>query len=579
MKFNSTFIKNILYNFVKQNQSTFYFKLKRKYKRVFNKINTFYGNSCVEKIYNIINPNQNKCIICNNDTMFDGFSKGYRKTCCYKCNAKLKQKKSREIRKCVICDREFETLIKRKKSCCSDACFSKFIQSDAVKNKRKQSNIDYNLKTYGKKYFVQTDDFIKKLKNTKLNRYGNENYVNVEKAKKTNLKKYGVDNPLKNDIIKQKIKNTNFKKYKTSNFSKTKEFKQVHFKKVLQRLMEIDNITPLFDFDTYDGVKNKKYKFKCKSCNSIFERNIDNGSYPICYCSNKHYENEIIEYIKSITDENIIIHDRTILCPKELDIYIPTKKIAIEFNGNYWHSETVGGKDKNYHLNKTELCNQKNIRLIHIFEDEWISKKEIVKNKLKHILNKNTEKIYARKCEIKEVSSNIKNIFLENHHIQGQDKSKIKLGLFYNNELISVMTFGCMRISLGNKHIDNEFELIRYASSIQCVGGASKLLNYFIKIYNPKKITSYADLRFSDGNLYKKLGFNLIKITSPNYWYFNLNQKNKKREHRFKYRKQELPKLLNYYDDNLTEYQNMLNNGYDRIWDCGNLKFELIIKK
>jgi hypothetical protein len=174
--------------------------------------------------------------------------------------------------------------------------------------------------------------------------------------------------------------------------------------------------------------------------------------------------------------------------------------------GDYWHSEKY--KPSEYHLNKTLECEKIGYKLIHIFEYEWLNKQDIIKNKLNFYLNSYKECIYARKCMVKEISVSDKNKFLNKYHIQGEDKSKIKLGLFYQDELVAVMTFGKPRF---NKNY--EYELIRYATSKHVIGGAGKLLKYFERNYKPKSIITYADRRFSQGNMYSKLGFTLDHIS------------------------------------------------------------------
>ena len=153
--------------------------------------------------------------------------------------------------------------------------------------------------------------------------------------------------------------------------------------------------------------------------------------------------------------------------------------------------------------------------------------------------------------------------------------SSVKLGAYYNNLLVAVMTFGKKRKSLGYKNKNkNEYELIRFATNQRIVGIAGKLLKRFIKNYNPYKIITYADKRYSVGNLYEVLGFNKIKDTKPNYWYFELG--NDVRWHRYGFAKHTLSKKLKSYDATLSEWDNMKNNRYDRIWDCGHTKYEWI---
>ena len=172
---------------------------------------------------------------------------------------------------------------------------------------------------------------------------------------------------------------------------------------------------------------------------------------------------------------------------------MPHKKLAIEFDGLYWHSEETG-KNKNYHLNKTELCEKQEIQLIHIFENEWLTKQDIVKSRLKNLLGIYDKIVYSRKCEIKEVDSKISKKFQDEYHIQGSVNSKISLGLYYQNKLISLMTFGKCRFD--KKH---EWELLRFCNKLgyHIPGSASKLLKYFEKTYKPISLVSYADRRWS----------------------------------------------------------------------------------
>jgi len=293
---------------------------------------------------------------------------------------------------------------------------------------------------------------------------------------------------------------------------------------------------------------------------------INNYGCKKCTNSTSIIEMEVIDFIKSI-DLNFIKNDRSVLGGKELDIYIPSKKIGIEINGLYWHSEIY--KDKKYHLNKTKLCESKGIQLIHLFEDEWVYKKEIVKSRLKNLLGLSKNRIYGRNTIVKLIDSKTSKIFLDNNHIQGNVNSKIKLGLYYDDELISLMTFGKRKI-FGN----SEWELIRFCNKLDTtvIGGASKLFKYFVKTYKPKSIISYADRRWSSGNLYKNLGFEFKHASLPNYTLFN--DVLKIRENRFKYQKHKLLKMG--YDSNLTENEITQKLGLYRIYDSGNLKYEII---
>ena len=258
--------------------------------------------------------------------------------------------------------------------------------------------------------------------------------------------------------------------------------------------------------------------------------------------------------------------NRKILNKEELDIVFPTKKIAIEFNGLYWHNELF--VDKNYHLNKTIKSQERGFDLIHFFEDEWLYKPDIVKSIIKNKLGLTSETIYARKCIIKEIGGQNSRDFLESNHIQGNVNSGVKIGLFYENRLVSLMTFSKGRILMGGK--PNEWELTRFCNliNINVIGGASKLFKYFIQKYQPEMIVSYSDIRLFNGNLYKKLGFISKSQSKPNYWYV----KGGLRYHRFNFRKSVL--LKEGYDPNKTEREIMFERKIYRIYDCGNIRWE-----
>lgn len=283
-------------------------------------------------------------------------------------------------------------------------------------------------------------------------------------------------------------------------------------------------------------------------------------------------ETEILEFLQSAGVSDVIhsYHNGGF----EIDVYSPSMRIGVEYNGLYWHSELRGRGDK-YHIQKTEYFEGKDIRLIHIFEDEWLNKQDIIKHKLLHIFKKaDGVKIPARKCYIEVVSKADKAEFLNSYHLQGNDKSSICYGLYWNNVLVSVMTFSKKRLVLGyaNKS-DNEYELVRYATNHDYIvqGGFSKLLKHFVRNDTPKKIVTYADRRFSvSDSVYVKAGFTFAGNTRPNYFYM---QNHKQRLHRFGFTKHRILEMGG--DPNITEWENMVNFGYDRIWDCGSFKYTM----
>ena len=318
---------------------------------------------------------------------------------------------------------------------------------------------------------------------------------------------------------------------------------------------------------------------RCKKCNSESSFYLINGlidklnkSFFYCkFCERKSstIEREIQQFIMNECrngQQDLKLNDRQVIKPLELDIYIPRKQLAIEVDGLYWHQADGIINKAYYHINKTNLCNDKSVQLVHIFENEWKQKQEIVKSRLKNLFGIYEKIVFARKCVIKELSSKDCRQFLLENHIQGPVNAKANFGLFYNDTLVSLMTFSKTRFS--KKY---EWELLRFCNKLgyHVPGAASKLLKQFEDNYHPKSLISYADRRWSQGKLYKALGFQLDHISKPDYWYF----KNGILESRIKYQKHKLKNLLEKFDENKTEVENMLDNGYYRIFDCGNLVF------
>ena len=296
---------------------------------------------------------------------------------------------------------------------------------------------------------------------------------------------------------------------------------------------------------------------------------------PKCFKEKSHVENDVLNYIKEICDCEVIENDRTILDGKEIDILIPSKNIGFEINGLIWHSEKFQ-TNKMFHVEKKENALKKGINLIHIYEDDWILKQNIIKSRIKNLLHLNEIKIYARKCKIKNVPYKNSKLFLDENHLQGNCISKYRYGLYYNNELISLMTFGNLRKNVGKSSNYNEYEMLRFCNKLNTniIGGASKLLKHFINDINPDRIISYADRNWSNGNLYNTLGFKLYNISSPSYYYVI----NKKKVNRFNLRKDILISKFN-CPKNITEHEFCLSKQWYRIYDCGCLCYEINLKK
>lgn len=349
------------------------------------------------------------------------------------------------------------------------------------------------------------------------------------------------------------------------------------FDNIKEKLESFD-VKVLDNKEDFTGISNFKFNLYCNKTGKEFKIKFDGGKInkdEIIFEILEHHRNNkpteedyICNFIKSL-NVDIVQTNRQLIKPLELDIVCEIEKIAIEYNGLRWHSES-NGKDKNYHLNKTLLCEAQGYRLLHIFENEWNNKQEIVKSIIKAKLNKIDNKIYARKCIIKEIDSKEKTNFLNANHIQGDCVSKHNIGLYYKDELVCLMTFGKRNIG---QNTDKHIELLRFCNKLdtRVIGGSSRLLKYFEKIYKPESLLSYADRRYSNGGMYKKLGFTFDHFSIPGYWYIHRTRNEFK--HRSNFMKHKLKDLLKKYDENLTEYENMFNNGYEKIWDCGQYVF------
>jgi hypothetical protein len=524
-------------------------KLKSKYPEVLNEIINYnkeynlYSDNMSANIYNFINNITEfpKCKICGKILKYRNYNIGYSKYCSAKC-----------------ANRDNEIQEKYRKTM---------------------------LKKYGVDNPLKNKDIKQKVKNTNLKKYGTEwaikNNNIKQKAKETLKKNYQVEYPLQSEVLKKRLENNNLRKYGVryilekedvwrKGVDKVKEnTKKDFYYNVILNPKNLEYIEPLFSFEEYQGYIEFQ-KYKCKKCEYIFEGNWNGGRplCPKCYPNNRSQcEIEIAKFIEGLGFE-IITNSRRLLDNYELDIYVPDKKFAIEFNGLYWHSDKVNN-DQLHINNKYEKCVSNGIDLVTIFEDEWIYKKDIVKSIIMNKLGVIHNKIYARECQIKEISSNQYLAFLEDNHIQTPIVSKIILGLFYKDELVSVMGLGQPRF---NKNY--EYELIRYCNKVytNIIGGFSKLLKYFISKYQTKSIVSYVDRRYFNGKSYESTKlFKFERITEPNYYYVDLNKL--KRFSRYEFQKHKLSKILENFDPKLSEYDNMILNGYYRIYDCGNLVY------
>ena len=430
-----------------------------------------------------------------------------------------------------------------------ETCLKKYgcehpLQNDKVKEKLKKTCLE----KYGTECVLQNEDIKNKCKNTKLEKYGHPYYSDIEKAKQTKFEHYHGDF----SKIREKIKATCLKRYGVA------EPNHLHFKNY--ELLNEEYVRKNFIVDGIFMLKQCMAFFNMSESGVTLYKRRYNITEPNDVLNGRsNAEIELAKFVSSYTET--LCNSKKIIDGPEIDIYLPEYNLAIEYNGIYWHSADY--KPKNYHLNKTNKCKEKGIHLFHIFEFDNM---DIWKSMILHKLGKST-RIYARKCELREISNEVAHSFIEENHLDGFTDSSINLGLYYNNELVQVMTFKTLE---DNSEYD--FELIRLCSlkNTAVIGGASKLFKHFLKEHPNASVVSYANKRFSDGNIYEILGFKLHHETAPNYFYANceivLSQ--------YQCQKRFLSKILEEYHPELSELENMELNGFFRIFDCGNYVFE-----
>lgn len=476
---------------------------------------------------------------------------------------------------CKICNvspRIFKSYIDGYSNCCNNAkCF----QNDPDTQLRRKRNVSKSWEKEGER--VRRSDILssvwidksdrtshaKRGGDTKFNNHGDRRYNNPE----------AISNSYKNQTLEQSTSRKNRRRVKliANTFYKHKPYYDS------SSLLLIDTV------ETYTSRAmsgDKRAEFKCKKCEAQFLYPYNYNGYAVCRnCHPYTYSVEQVklsEFLSQYIDCKM--NDRTVIKPYEIDIL--TDSFGIEYNGIMWHSfgimegsmrhnnHMMEKDNKNNHLDKTNLCEEQGLQLFHIFENEWcdITKKEIWKSMLMSKINK-TVRIYARSCSIREVSADDSKVFLDLNHMQGSCNSTVKLGLYYNEDLISIMTFSKSRY---NKSF--EWELIRFATKLNhtVIGGASKLLKAFERIYTPKSLMSYANRRWSQGNVYEKLGFEFKYKTDPNYFYFHKNDGIMQSRQIFQ--KHMLTHFPSYSDDK-TETQIMYEEGYRKIYDSGNLVY------
>jgi len=516
------------------------------------------SNIC-ESIFWILNDliSPPLCSNCLKKIKFKGLTIGYPDPC-VQCTSVKRQKQTTLDRYGVDNINKLEsTKQKIKETCLKRYGVESHNKLKSVKDKKKKTLI----KNYGEEG-LKHSDILEKRRKTSLDRYGEEHHLKtkrgMEKQKATLFKNYGVDSPMRIKGMSERFKKVWVEKNLESYVKRL--IKVRGYKLISSYVNSHSNIT-------LECEKGHHFEILWNS----FQQG--NGTCPECYPLKKGIskpEKDIKEYIESLGFE-CSHKNRSIITPYEIDVLVDEKKLAIEYCGLWCHSS--GGNvpftaSPDQHLKKLNRCESKGYHLLTIFEDEWLNSKDVVLSIIKLKLGNVTTKIPARKCEIREISYKVKHEFIESNHLQGDKASTHNIGLYYNEALVSVMSFLC----LNKQH--KKFEIARYCTTPDTIiqGGGSRLLSYFKKNFDWTDLITYADRRWSTGNCYHKMGFVLDYTTNPNYWYWGKSIKGRK--HRLNYSKRCLAQMES-YDDELSEFQIMTLEGYSWIHDCGNIKFSI----
>lgn len=373
--------------------------------------------------------------------------------------------------------------------------------------------------------------------------------ASAERAQATMLERYGdlctlkLDNPRENwqiETVNNKDKFIEFlKKFKEENDRKP-------------TILDISNVLSINKASAQRTIQ----KFEA----SDYVKSMTNESY---------MEREVCSYVEDELCITVQKHCRDILSNNyEVDMYIPDKKIALEFNGDYWHSDLF--KSKDYHQGKTLECMSNGIRLIHIFEYEWVNNNDKIKRYLKSVLKDCKNRVYARNCTVEAIENKEAVEFEEKNHLQGGINANISIGIKYDTKIIGVMTFSKSRF---DKDYDYEIVRLCYDTDYSIVGGAEKMFKEFIRQYDPKSVVSYCDISKFVGEVYSHMGFEFVEITEPSYVWCNNHNKIITRYQAQKQRLLSSGVITQYECNNCTESDIMNKRGYYKIYNSGNAKY------
>lgn len=563
----------------------------------------FPGETAGEKAYNArtydsyeeahIAYNNRACLTCG--LKFNKFLNGsYKIFCSQSCSSKhgaksekniarlksdeFKKKRSATLIKAYGTDNMYEAFAEQRRAATQASLGVDYaLQSKAVLKKRDETVKE----KYGVDNVFQVDFVKEKIANTMKLRYGSKHALQVgefkQKYKETMLRRYDSTSVFGSHILYSKIIQTNMLLYGVENVqqrtdikersAKTRRLKQIEsgfYDSKMTRIMDTFGVTPLFSKEEYvDGCK---HTWK-HTCGNVYESHWGINGYitpcPEVNCRRQSIpQRDVYDFLRDVLgqDEIIDINTRAIISPKELDLYLPARSLAIEMDGVYWHQHETEPDLK------LKRCNALDVTLIHITDISWQQKKPIWKSIILSKLGL-TDRIYARKCKVVELTSAEQKVFFTENHFQGYQPGRVAYGLKYGEIIVAAALFAIPRYNAIA-----DWELLRYANLLNTtvVGGMSKLISAFVNDHKPNAIVSYAKKEYSEGNCYKQIGFVLESEGEPGYSYY----KDGRLINRLNAQKHKLPALLkDLFNENLSELDNMVNAGYMKINDRGSMTF------
>lgn len=465
--------------------------------------------------------------------------------------------------------------------------YSHPFQNPEVKDKVNETNVE----RYGAYYPLQNDEIKNKYQNTIHEKYGVSNVQQDseihQRTLQTTKERYGSECYLTSESGQAKIRESMLERYGKFYMSQSEQW----LTQTMLDSSKIDNFLAFKESPKTYLIENYNMPptLKDLACdlgihiNTVGKYILDNDCQDLVQYVYSYMEQEVYHSIKQINPEiRVMRNTRQVITPYEIDLYLPDYHIGIECNPTATHNSSINffSKDKlpvapKYHRMKTELCENKGIFLFHIFGYEWTHRKDVIISMLQNLLGRNEYRIFARNTTIKPVNSNTARTFLNQNHRQGYASAKISLGLFAEDELVSLMTFDKMRHTIG-KYSEDCFELVRFCSkqNTSVIGAASKLFAHFLAEYNPKEIISFSDRAHTRGNLYRKLGFTEITRSTPNYVWVRLS--NDMAYHRMNAQTRNIKNFL--HDDTIdtskSESEIMVEHGFVKVYDSGTITWK-----